>query len=154
MSQVDPGSDAGSIRTLTLVVRRTIRASAARLFDAWTQPEQLRQWWGPTGVRCIEAHVDLWVGGGYRIGNQLPDGHVVWIVGEFEAVVPASLLVYSWSTGGAAEPERVTVRFEPLDGATEVIIEHERIADRSLRDQHERGWDDCLQGLERFVIPS
>ena len=53
------------------------------MFAAWTTPELLRQWWGPTGVRCIAAEIDLRVGGTYRIGNEIPDGSVIWISGEF-----------------------------------------------------------------------
>jgi uncharacterized protein YndB with AHSA1/START domain len=71
---------------ITLVVRKTIRATRERLFDAWTQPIQLRQWWGPEDVECLDAEVDLRVGGRYRIANRFPDGRVVWITGEFELI--------------------------------------------------------------------
>ena len=70
----------------TLVVRRIIRASAQYLFDVWTQPEHLKQWWGPANVTCIDASLDLRIGGGYRLGNRLPDGTVVLIAGQFEAI--------------------------------------------------------------------
>jgi Activator of Hsp90 ATPase homolog 1-like protein len=45
----------------------------------------------------------------------------------------------------------VTVRFEPRGEVTDVVVRHERIADTSARDQHERGWLDCLDGLEALV---
>jgi uncharacterized protein YndB with AHSA1/START domain len=35
---------------IVLVVRRTIRASAERIFDAWTQPHQVWAGWGPRPV--------------------------------------------------------------------------------------------------------
>ncbi|MCI0571319.1 MAG: SRPBCC domain-containing protein [Myxococcaceae bacterium] len=138
---------------VALVVRRTIRAPVGRVFDAWTQPEHLRRWWGPGGpVRCPDAEVDLRVGGRYRIANAFPDGRVVWIVGEFELVSPPHRLVYSWRLEpGTQEPERVTVRFEPKDGATEVIVVHERIASQASRDEHEKGWNGCLDGLAAYL---
>ena len=55
-------------------VRRLIRAPVERIFAAWTQPDQLRSWWGPPGVRCVEVSVDLSIGGAYRIVNELPNG--------------------------------------------------------------------------------
>ena len=79
-----------------LMIRRTIRASPERLFVAWTQPQQLMQWWGPTGVVCVAAEVDLRVGGQYRIGNRLPSNEVVWIEGEFELINRPSELRYTW----------------------------------------------------------
>jgi uncharacterized protein YndB with AHSA1/START domain len=137
--------------SLALVVRRTIHASAERVFDAWTKPEHLVRWWGPRPVRCSEAEVDLRVGGGYRIANQFPDGRVLWIVGEFERVRPPHELVYSWRLEpGSPLPERVTVRFEPREGATEVIVIHERITTAAARATHEQGWIGCFEGLEGF----
>jgi len=146
MSEVDDGD------ATVLVVRRTIRAPATRLFDAWTRPEHLRRWWGPRPVTCASAEVDLRVGGAHRIGNLLPDGKLLWIVGEFERVAPPHELVYTWrlEPGGAAA-ERVTVRFEPRDGVTDVVVIHERIATAAARDGHRAGWDGCLDGLERFA---
>jgi uncharacterized protein YndB with AHSA1/START domain len=137
---------------ITLVVRRVIRATPHRLFEAWTSPEQLRTWWGPAGVACIEARVDLRVGGRYRLGNQLPDGRVVWIEGEFESITPPSELVYSWRSDPASPArERVTVRFEAREGGTEVIVLHQRIPDGETRQQHQEGWSGCLEGLERYL---
>jgi uncharacterized protein YndB with AHSA1/START domain len=142
-------------RMETLVVRKTILATPERLFAAWTEPEQLRQWWGPEGVVCVAAEVELRPGGHYRIGNQLPDQKVLWIVGKFEVVEPPRRLTYTWRLEGISETaERVTVRFEAQGEATEVIVMHERIPSRELRDQHQHGWQGCLDGLAQYLHPS
>jgi len=151
MSEFKPEADSAP-RMETLVVRRTIRASPECLFAAWTEPDQLRAWWGPEGVVCIAAEIDLRRGGRYRIGNQLPDQRVLWIVGEFEAVEPPRRLVYTWKVDGISETEeRVTVQFEPQGAATEVVVTHERIPSRELRDQHQQGWQGCLSGLANYL---
>jgi uncharacterized protein YndB with AHSA1/START domain len=139
--------------TARLVVRRVVHAAPARVFEAWTEPAHLRKWWGPGAVVCVDAEVDLRVGGRYRIANRFPDGRVVWIVGEFERVVPPRELVYTWrlEETESAGFERVTVRFEPRDGATEVIVVHERIPDATIRDLHEHGWNGCLDGLAEYL---
>jgi uncharacterized protein YndB with AHSA1/START domain len=137
---------------IALVARRTIRASASRLFDAWTEPEQLRAWWGPRPVTCSAAEVDLRVGGRYRITNELPDGNVVIIEGEFELIEPPHRLVYTWRSG--EDPQsRVTVRFEPRKEATEVIVIHEQIASEAIKKSHVQGWSGCLDSLERHFTP-
>lgn len=51
---------------------------------------------------------------------------------------------------GEETDERVTVRFEPRDDATEVIVVHERIASPGAREGHEHGWIGCLDGLDAF----
>lgn len=139
-------------RQLALVVRRTIKAPVARVFAAWTQPEQLRRWWGPRPVTCSEATVDLRMGGAYRIGNRLPDQSVIWISGEFEVVEPPERLVYTWHVEGkdrpTAERSRVTVRFAHCPTGTEVVVVHERIDSEETRADHERGWRGCLESLD------
>src|SRR5260221_13400320 len=80
---------------VVLVVRRTIRATAERIFAAWTQPAQLMAWWGPRPVTCAGAEVDLRIGGHYRIGNALPHGTSVTISGEFREIEAPSKLVYT-----------------------------------------------------------
>jgi uncharacterized protein YndB with AHSA1/START domain len=140
---------------VSLVIRRTIRATPERLFGAWTQASHLRNWWGPPGVECIGADVDLQVGGRYRIGNRFSDGTIVWITGEFEVIEPPHEIVYTWRLEPQAHPsERVTVRFEPRGGSTEVIVRHERIVDPVARDAHEQGWLGCLDGLEKYIRSS
>jgi uncharacterized protein YndB with AHSA1/START domain len=139
---------------LTLVVRRTIRASPERLFDAWTQPRHLEQWWGPADVECVGATVDLRIGGAYRIGNQFGDGRVVWIGGEFETIERPHRLVYTWrleSADGDALAERVSVHFDPIGDDTLVVVVHERIGDETARRGHEAGWVGCLDGLAAFI---
>jgi uncharacterized protein YndB with AHSA1/START domain len=142
---------------VTLTVRRTLRAPVERVFAAWTRAELLVRWWGPAGVRCASAEVDLRVGGRYRIGNQLPDGRLLWIEGRFEEVEPPRRLVYTWrvvADGAPPDPgneEQVTVRFEPRGDATEVSIEHRRIPSAARRDEHEAGWRGCLDGLARLL---
>jgi uncharacterized protein YndB with AHSA1/START domain len=146
-----------SAKRVSLIVRRTIQASASRLFDAWTRPEHLRSWWGPANVECTEAEVDLNVGGRYKLANRLPDGTLIWIRGEFLEISRPHRLVYTWSTDAedasrdVDDAEQVTVRFEARgDASTEVIVVHERVTPAD-REQHEIGWLGCFDGLEAHV---
>jgi uncharacterized protein YndB with AHSA1/START domain len=137
---------------VTLVLRKAIRASAERLFTAWTDPAQLKIWWGPRGVQCTDAEVDLRIGGRYRIANRFPDGKILWITGEFEKIEPPRKLVYTWGLEAQGDSsERVTVQFEPHGDVPEVIVTHELIPDEPLRDRHQQGWVGCLEGLAEYL---
>jgi uncharacterized protein YndB with AHSA1/START domain len=134
-----------SRRGIALVARRVVRAEPAFVFGAWTQPEQLRAWWGPRPVTCSEAEVDLRVSGVYRIANLLPDGRTIVIFGEFRVVDAPHKLVYTWQSDDApGEVSLVTVRFEASGGNTEVVVVHEDIPNETLRQSHEQGWIGCL----------
>ena len=133
-----------------LTIRRVVAASPEILFDAWTQPAALKEWWGPSGVRCIAAEVDLRVGGEYRIGNELPDKSVVWISGRFDVVQRPHLLAYTWIVDGGAE-ENVRVRFDRHGQGTSVEIVHTMIPSQAVYDRHREGWRGCLAGLAGFL---
>ena len=49
-----------------------IAAPREEVFRAWTEPEQLKQWWGPGGYTTQYAEVDLRAGGRYLLVMQPP----------------------------------------------------------------------------------
>ena len=53
---------------------RTYAAPIATVWEAWTRPEQLRQWWGPEDTTVPECEVDLCVGGRIRIVMEAGEG--------------------------------------------------------------------------------
>jgi uncharacterized protein YndB with AHSA1/START domain len=143
---------ASSTVAATLVVRRQIKATPEKLFAAWTRPELLMCWWGPEGVACPAAEIDLRVGGSYRIANRFPDGNIIWIAGMFEEIDAPRRLVYTWKLQSqTGPPERVTVCFVSDRDMTEVVITHERIPNEAARTGHERGWAGCLDGLVKYI---
>lgn len=132
-----------------LIVRKHVRAPAQRVFDAWTTPRHLVRWWGPEGVECSDAEVDLRIGGSFRVANLLPDGRTVWIAGVYEHIDAPNRLVHTWFMEADPNPpaERVTVDFVEVDGGTDITVTHTGIADDEARQAHEGGWIGCLDGL-------
>ena len=45
--------------TFDVHVEREFDAPIERVWAAWTVPDDLREWWGPTGFTCPHAEVDL-----------------------------------------------------------------------------------------------
>lgn len=134
-----------------LSVTRIIHAPREKVFAAWTDPELLKQWWGPGPITCPEAHVDLREGGAYRIANLENDGSVVWISGTFERVRVPDELVYTWRIDTRAdEVSLVRVNFLPHPEGTELRLKHERFATEPVRDMHLQGWNGCLDKLEKM----
>ncbi len=132
-----------------LTMSRIIRAPREDVFSAWTNPEKLKQWWGPGPVSCPEAHVDLREGGEYRLANKQTDGSIIWISGRFERVREPEELAYTWTVSGLPhEPTLVRVKFLPHPDGTELVLTHERFAEASVRDMHEQGWGGCLDKLD------
>jgi uncharacterized protein YndB with AHSA1/START domain len=140
------------VPNISLTLTRVIRSKRERVFDAWTNPDQLRQWWGPGSTTCPEASIDLRVGGMIRIANKLEDGRIVWINGEFEHVDPPTRLIYSWIMGTEMlDASRVTVDFKNHPDGTEIELTHERFANEGVRDAHLQGWHGCLDALQDLL---
>jgi uncharacterized protein YndB with AHSA1/START domain len=76
---------------LTLAFQRTLQASPEEVFDAWTTPEQITEWWDPSGARLAACTVDLRVGGSFWFENQ---GHSPAFSGVYKVVDRPSKLVF------------------------------------------------------------
>jgi uncharacterized protein YndB with AHSA1/START domain len=146
---------------VVLRISRRFDAPRERVFDAWTNPDVLLDWWraGPHW-ETPTAEVDLRPGGRYRLAMTDTDKnetHVV--VGEYREIQPPERLVYTWSWESktdemsGSENTLVTVEFAEADGGTEVSLTHRGFAGEEIRDLHTHGWDAVLASLERQLSP-
>lgn len=77
----------------TLVIERVFDAPVEKVWAAWTEPEQIKNWWGPEGYSAPDIQIDLREGGKYLYcmrGPAGPGGPIVdaWSGGEFKEIVP------------------------------------------------------------------
>ena len=131
-----------------LELRRTLDAPPREVFEAWTRPETIRQWFAPGPMTVPLVEVDLRPGGRYRIAMREPDGTQYVATGTYEEVVPDERLVFTWTwEGGDGEQTLVTVSLAERDGKTELLLVHERFATAASRSRHLDGWNGCLDKL-------
>ena len=133
---------------------RTLRVSREEVFTAWTDPERLREWWGPPGFSVDRIDADLRVGGSYRIVMRPPDGDVRELVWTFEEISPPERLVYRWQwvLGGVEQPEtHVTVVFRDAADGTQVELTHVGFTDEAEWRHHDDGWSGCLDRLDAIL---
>lgn len=57
---------------------RIIDAPRELVYKVFTDPEHMRHWWGPKGLKIVDAKMDLRPGGIFHYGMQAPDGSVMW----------------------------------------------------------------------------
>ena len=80
------------------------------------------------------------------------NGETHRVGGVFREIVPDRRLVYTWAWESTPERESlVTVEFRPHGQGTELLLVHERFADRDARDRHSEGWLGCLGRFERYL---
>jgi uncharacterized protein YndB with AHSA1/START domain len=108
------------------------------LFEAWTKPEHLRQWWGCDGSTLTVCEIDFRVGGMWRIVMRMADGSDHPFRGVYREIEPDQRLVFSecYDVPQIGSPEWLTtVTFEEFEGGTRLTqtILH---GSREARDGH------------------
>ena len=139
----------------SLTLKRRLKAPPAKVFAAWTDPEKIKRWMGPTDFKTPEADSDARVGGRYRFAMLSPDGERHVVRGVYREVVANEKLVFTWAWDAAPGDQPyeslVTVLFKPDEGGTLLTLTHERLFDEESRDGHEKGWNGSLDKLEKLV---
>jgi len=98
---------------------RVYDAPVSLVWEAWTDPEQTAQWWGPRGFTLTTHSKDLRVGGTWNYTMHGPDGTDYRNITQYLEVEPQSRLVYDHG-GNETQPPlfRVTVTFVEENGKT------------------------------------
>ncbi|WP_255168243.1 SRPBCC family protein [Natrononativus amylolyticus] len=143
-----------------MTITRTFDAPRERVFEAWTDPDRVEQWWGPAGFTSTVHELEVRPGGAFRLDMHAPDGTVYPDSGEFHEVEPPERLVL---TSRAFEDEDGayglevynTVTFAERGGRTELTLEAEVIAARpevaEALEGMELGWSQSLEKLDDTV---
>ena len=108
-----------------MIVSRVLNAPRELVFDAWTDPEHLGEWWGPVGFTTTTTRWDLRPGGEWIHVMHGPDGTDYPNYTVFIEVDRPARLVYTNSDGGsAADPVsfEATVTFDDQNGRTRVTM--------------------------------
>ena len=152
-------STTASAVPMEMEMTRFFRAPRPRVWQAWTDVDQLAQWWGPKMFTNPRCEIDLRPGGKIHIDMRAPDGTVYPMGGEFEEIVPPERLAFLASAlDGQGEPmfvNRNTVVLRELDGGTEislhvVVVSSTAIAPQYLKGMRE-GWSGSLDKLAALL---
>lgn len=157
---------------MQFVISRTFNAPLDRVWKAWTEPEQMAQWWGPKGFKTDVKTLDLKPGGLFHYRMESPQGQEMWGRMVFREIVTKERLVFinsfSDETGGLtrhplheAWPLQMlsTITFAEADGKTTVTVEwapYEATESECEtfdkgRDSMQVGWTGTFEKLEKHL---
>ena len=138
----------------TLYLKRTFAAPRQKVYEAWTKPEVIRQWFAAApDMEGTTAEIDLRVGGTYRIGmRNIPKNIHHTARGVYKEIVPNERISFTWSWEERPdEPESlVTIEFRDAGNSTEMNLTHSRFVSKQRRDEHEGGWNGCFVRMEKI----
>ena len=160
-----------------LVIARWFDAPAALVFDAWTDPRHMAQWWGPRGFINPVCQLDARPGGAWRIVMRGPDGGEHPAKGVYREVAKPRRLVFTIDHSELSDqwhdmvnPGRdkrkpkppleilATATFQEQGGKTKLTLtlrfESAAIRDGFLNVGMAQGWSQTLDRLAEQVTPS
>jgi uncharacterized protein YndB with AHSA1/START domain len=139
---------------LTLEIERVLPVARAVVFEAFTDPDVLSQWWGPEGFGIASLEFEARVGERYRIEMQPPDGDAFDLVGEFRRVDSPERLVFTfiWAEPDPDDVETLAaLEFRDLGDSTEVALTQRPFKTEGRLNLHREGWGDSFDKLERLL---
>ncbi|GGZ23129.1 SRPBCC family protein [Asticcacaulis endophyticus] len=148
---------------IEIVMTRALNAPRALVYRLWSEPEHVRNWWGPAGFVNINVEMDFRIGGTFHIDMRAPDGVVYPCEGTYQDIVPDERIVYEGAPHiehpcGAGLPPKATVfitfKDEPQrDGTvgTKLVLHSRMISAQQREDAiaggFAGGWADSFERL-------
>ena len=155
------------------VISRVFDAPRELVWKCFTEPERMKEWWGPKGFKTVASKMDLRPGGGYLYGMQAANGAAMWGKFVFREIVPPERMVlinsFSDEAGGTTRhplhqswplemfsiftfeeqpggKTKLTIRWSPHNAT-----EEERKTFDAGHDSMRMGWSGSLEQLEAYL---
>ena len=92
-------SEKNSTTDRELLITRELNAPIALVWEAWTTPEHIANWWGPNGFTNTISKMDMQPGGEWELVMHGPDGTDYRNKSVFKEIVKHKRIVYEHITG-------------------------------------------------------
>jgi uncharacterized protein YndB with AHSA1/START domain len=155
------------------VISRVFNAPRQLIWQCFTDPERMKEWWGPKGSIIVASKMDFRVGGTYHGAMRAGGGPVMWAKFVYREIVAPERLVwvhsFSDEAGGltrhplsptwplemlttvtfAEEPggkTKVNLRWSPLNATAE-----EQATFNAAHDSMQGGWGGTFERLDAYL---
>jgi len=117
-----------------IIISRTFEAPRELVFQMWTDPAYIPEWWGPSIMTTIVDSLDAKKGGIWRYIQRDPAGNEYAHNGVFHEVSSPERLVQTYEFEGVPAVGLVTVTFEELGGGRTKLTETSLYPSVEIRD--------------------
>jgi uncharacterized protein YndB with AHSA1/START domain len=150
-----------------VVVTRIFDAPVEQVWQAWVEPDMVKQWWGPTGFTCPLAEMDVREGGTSLVCMRAPQeygGQDVYSTWTYTRLAPNERLEYTFNFAdkdghkltpaqvgvppGIPEDGRHLITFKALAGnRTEMTMTEHGYTSDQAHDLSKAGLEQCLDKM-------
>jgi uncharacterized protein YndB with AHSA1/START domain len=147
-----------------MVVTRVFDAPVEEVWKAWSDPERVMLWWGPTGFTAPVARMDFREGATSLVCMRSPEGHDLYNTWTYRKIVPLRRIEFvqrfSDENGNAIDPATMgmppgiprevphVVTFEAAeDGKTELTVTEYGYTSGQVVEVSRAGMQQCLDKM-------
>jgi uncharacterized protein YndB with AHSA1/START domain len=153
-----------AIAAQALVIKRLFNLPLSKVWEAWTEPQTFKKWWGPKGFTCPYCSIHFKEHGTYLNAMRDAAGKDIWGTGQYKEIIPLQKIVYTdsfadsqgniVSSGYYHMPDMptellVSISFKEEAGKTIMLLKHEGIPE-DMREECEKGWQSSFDKLENI----
>ena len=143
--------------TGTVRLHRVLRAPPERVYRAFLDPDAMAKWIPPYGFTCKVHHMDVKVGGTYKMSfTNFSTGNGHSFGGTYHELVPAERIRYADKFDDPNLPGemQVTVSLKTVSCGTELNVVQEGVPEVIPLEMCYLGWQESLAQLATLVEPS
>jgi uncharacterized protein YndB with AHSA1/START domain len=154
--------------TLSFTVNRTIHAPIDAVWNAWADPEMVKQWWGPDGFTSPMCRMDFREGGTTLVSMKSPDFGEIFNTWSYSRIEPMRRIEFvnrfADGDGNQVDPSSIgmppdvpsevphVVIFEDLgDGRTEMSITESGYSSQQSVEMSKAGQEQVVNKLAASV---
>lgn len=148
---------------MDVIATRVFDATPEQVWQAWTESENVKRWWGPTGFTAPVAEMDVREGAASRVVMRSPDGHDMFNTWTYHKVIPLQRLEFTmgfanpdWSATTPAQlglppdiPAEVqhVVTVTPTGSKTELVVTEYGYSSPQTAEISKLGLEQCLDKM-------
>ena len=139
----------------TLTIEKTFNAPVQLVWDAWSKPEHIVQWWAPPGMEAKVVEHEFRVGGKWKYTMPMPDGNEFVTDGVYTVIEKLKKIFSSANFRPMTEGVEMQCLFQ-ADGDQTLFTFHMIHPTKAYKDQQEQmgffqGWGSTFERLAEWL---
>jgi len=148
-------SETNETNNRTLTLKRTLSAPIKLVWEAWTQPDHIANWWGPKGMKTKVIEHDFKVGGNWKFAMEMPDAKEFITEGVYSVIVELEKIFSSADFKPMTEGVEIQTLFEEAGDKTNFTFNVVHPTEEYCKQQEKmgfyNGWASVFNGLETYL---
>ncbi len=139
----------------TLSLTRTFDAPIQLVWEAWTQPGHIAQWWGPKGMETKVVQHNFEVGGAWEYVTTMPGGNEFVSEGVYLSIVELKQIFTTANMRPMTEGVEIRAFFEAAAEQTKFVFQVIHPTEEYCQQQDQmgfqKGWGSVFNRLEEHL---